>query len=232
MEQRRNRDQKCAVILLLDTSGSMQGVGIDELNKALEKLKEDILSDAILSNRLEIGVISFDDDARVERPIDMVTVDTEMPNLSSGGTTNLVAGMNKAMDEIEERKRFYKDNGEQYYRPFIVLFSDGVATNTPEELDKLGDLIQQRSDERKFVFLPFGVDGADMNQLAKLAAQTPDERLSKKARVWKMTDLTKFSEVFAFVSSSISTVMTQGSGPMVAQLDPSVAQAITFDLSA
>ena len=35
MEQARNKDQKCPVVLLLDTSGSMAGMPIEELNKAL-----------------------------------------------------------------------------------------------------------------------------------------------------------------------------------------------------
>ncbi|MFN5909922.1 MAG: hypothetical protein ACK45H_01180 [Bacteroidota bacterium] len=43
MEQSRNKDQKCPVVLLLDTSGSMDeesnGVkAIDELNNALQAL--------------------------------------------------------------------------------------------------------------------------------------------------------------------------------------------------
>ena len=71
MEQSRNKDQKCPVVLLLDTSGSMseevEGVkAIDELNKAIQTLKEEIISDPILCQRLELGIVCFDDDARVE----------------------------------------------------------------------------------------------------------------------------------------------------------------------
>ena len=62
MEQARNKDQKCPVVLLLDTSGSMEGAPIDELNSALTKLKEDILCDTLLLNRLEIGIVAFDDE--------------------------------------------------------------------------------------------------------------------------------------------------------------------------
>jgi uncharacterized protein YegL len=230
MEQPRNKDQKCPVVLVLDTSGSMAGQPIEELNNALVKLKEDILCDPILTQRLEVGIVAFDDDARVERVIDLVTVDTEMPPLAVGGMTNLVSGMNKAIELVEERKSFYKANGEQYYRPFIVLFTDGAPSNAPEEVEQLDLTIQQMSDNKKFVFIPFGVEGADMQLLAKLAVQTADERLSNKARAWQMKDITKFAEIFAFVSSSISQVMNQG-GAVSAQLSPDVAQPITFDLS-
>jgi len=207
----------------------MNGAPIEELNKALVQLKEDILCDPTLTQRLEVGIVCFDDDARQERGIDLVTVDTEMPVLNIGGQTNLVAGIRLAIDLVEERKAFYKSNNEQYYRPFIVLFTDGAPTNTPEEIDQLDNDIQQMSDAKKFVFIPFGVEGADLQLLAKLAAQTADERLSNKAKAWQMKDVTKFAEIFAFVSSSISQAINQG-GTQAAQLSPDVAQAVTFDL--
>ena len=231
MEQPRNKDQKCPVVLLLDTSGSMNGQPIDELNKAIIKLKDDILEDALLANRLEVGIVAFDDDARVERGIDLITPETQLPTLSIGGVTNLVAGMEKAIELVEERKTFYKANGEQYYRPFIVLFTDGAPTNSAEEIEAIDLKIQTMSDNKKFVFLPFGVEGADMQLLAKLAAQTADERLQNKAKAYKMKDVTKFSEVFAFVSASISGAMQQTTGATVAQLPSDVAQAVSFDLS-
>ncbi|MBM3918935.1 MAG: VWA domain-containing protein, partial [Sphingomonadales bacterium] len=111
MEQARNKDQKCPVVLLLDTSGSMcdeaNGVkAIDELNKAIQSLKDEIICDPILSQRLELGIVCFDDDARVEKSIDLVSPESSLPVLQAGGTTNVVAGMNKAMEIIEERKAF------------------------------------------------------------------------------------------------------------------------------
>ena len=230
MEQARNKDQKCPVVLLLDTSGSMTGQPIDELNKALIQIKEDILNDTMLSNRLELGIVAFDDDARVERPIDLISPDTDLPILNIGGVTNLVAGMNKAIELVTDRKNFYKSNGEQYYRPFIVLFTDGAPTNTPEEIEQLDQTIQKLSDEKRFIFLPFGVDGADMQLLAKLAAQKADERLKNTGTAFAMKDVSKFTEVFRFVSASISGIMEKG-GTQAVQLPSSVATPITFDLS-
>lgn len=230
MEQARNKDQKCPVVLLLDTSGSMAGMPIEELNKALVQIKEDILNDTMLSNRLELGIVAFDDDARVERPIDLISPDIDLPILNIGGVTNLVSGMNKAIELVTDRKNFYKSNGEQYYRPFIVLFTDGAPTNTADEIDELDQNIQKLSDEKRFIFLPFGVDGADMQLLAKLAAQSADERLKNIGTAFAMKDVSKFTEVFQFVSASISGIMEKG-GTQAVQLPTSVATPITFDLS-
>jgi uncharacterized protein YegL len=229
MEQPRNQDQKCPVVLVLDTSGSMSGEPINELNKGLLSLKDEILGDPVLSQRLEVGIVCFDDDARVEKQIDLLSPDSSMPTLEPGGVTNVVSGLNLAMKIIEERKSFYKSNQEPYYRPFIVLFTDGAPTNTPVEIDELDQRIQQLSDNKKFVFIPFGVEGADMQLLAKLATQTNDQRLANKAVAYKMADVTKFAEIFSFVSASIGAAIDKG-GSATTQLDASVAQAVTFSL--
>ena len=229
-ETPRNKDQKCPVVLVLDTSGSMDGEPMNELNAALQKFKDEVLMDSTLSNRLEVGIVCFDDDSRVERPIDLISTETVMPTLSVGGTTNVVSGMRNAMQLIEDRKAFYRANNEPFYRPFICLITDGEPTNTPEEIESLDLEIQQMSDNKKFIFIPFGVGKADMTLLAKLAAQTADQRLKEKAIAWQMKDFKSFASVFAFVSASISAAMAAGT-PQVAQMDPNVAQAVTIDLS-
>lgn len=229
-ESPRNKDQKCPIVLVLDSSGSMEGTGITELNSALQKFKDEVLGDPLLANRLEVGIVCFDDDSRLERSIDLISTETIMPTITCGGTTNLVSGMKMAMEIIEERKVFYRSNNEQYYRPFICLITDGAPTNTVEEIDALDLEIQQMSDNKKFILLPFGVGDADMAMLAKLAAQTEDQRLKEKAVAYLMKDFKEFKNVFAFVSASISTAIAKGSAQTI-QIDPDVAQAVTFDLS-
>lgn len=56
-------------------------------------------------------------EARSVRPVSFPT----------GGTTNLAAGIHLALDIIEDRKRAYKTAGLQYYRPWILIITDGKA---------------------------------------------------------------------------------------------------------
>jgi uncharacterized protein YegL len=231
IEQVRNKDQKCPVVFLLDTSGSMDGAPINELNNALTKLKDEILCEPILANRLEIGIVAFDDEARIERPIDLISGETVFPTLSVGGLTNLVSGMNLAISIIEDRKAFYKSNNEQYYRPFIVLITDGAPTNTTEEIEALDVLIQSKSDEKRFIFLPFGTEDADLQLLAKINAQTADQRLKREGMSYLMKNMKKCVEVFQFVSASIATAMSS-STPTPFIVPSNVAQSKQFiDLS-
>jgi len=54
-----NPEPRCACLLLLDTSGSMHGQPISELNAGLAAFKEELMADAMAVQRVEVGVISF-----------------------------------------------------------------------------------------------------------------------------------------------------------------------------
>jgi uncharacterized protein YegL len=54
-----NPEPRCPCLLLLDTSGSMQGDPIDKLNAGLLTFKEELLADSLASKRVEVAVISF-----------------------------------------------------------------------------------------------------------------------------------------------------------------------------
>ena len=137
METPRNYDQKCPLVLVLDASGSMSGQPIDDLNNALLALKDEILNDSVLSNRMELAVVAFHDDAEIVRVFDFVLPEHDMPTIDTGGLTNMFSGVSKAIDMIENRKQWYKNSGQAYYRPIIVLFSDGSPTNTDQEIENL-----------------------------------------------------------------------------------------------
>jgi uncharacterized protein YegL len=241
--KKRNKDQKMSVVFLIDTSGSMGAPvdfdlstsiakgPIDELNSALIKVKEDILCDSVLANRLEIGIVAFDDEGRIERPIDLISAESSFPVLTAGGLTNLVSGMNIAMSMIEERRDFYKANYETSYRPMIILITDGAPTNTEDEINALDAEIQSESHNKKFLFIPFGMDGADFQLLAKLATQTTDERLKGRGTAYFIRDVSKFNEVFALIINGVFSNSYIG-GTASPSLNPDVAQPMTFDYSA
>ena len=80
--------------------------------------------------------------------------------------------------------------------------------------------------------MPFGTGGADTNLLAKLAAQTTDERLKRIGKAYLIKDVSQFSKVFEFVSASVGAAMNQG-GTADVTMSPDVAQQVTvpIDLS-
>lgn len=232
MEQPRNNNQKLPVILLLDTSGSMEGDGIKDLNQGIEILKSAILNDPLLQSKIELGIISFNDTATVERVLDLVTVDTAMPSLTAGGLTNTVSGINAAIAEITVRKQFYRANGEQHYRPLFFLMTDGASSNSPEELAAIRTTLQTAIDTKQFMFAPVAVgDAADVAGLARMSPSTTDERLKQIVTVTKLKDTTSFGRFFQFLSGSIGTAAADKTGVAEVKLQPEIGQTLTFSLT-
>ena len=68
-----NPDPRCACVLLLDNSGSMQGAKLQALNAGLQVFKADIAIGRPASRRVEIAVVTFDSEVKVVR--DFTTAD-------------------------------------------------------------------------------------------------------------------------------------------------------------
>ena len=54
-----NPEPRCACVLLLDTSTSMQGRAIAELNQGLQTFRQELMSDRMAMQRVEVAVVTF-----------------------------------------------------------------------------------------------------------------------------------------------------------------------------
>jgi len=54
-----NPEPRCPVVLLLDTSQSMQGAPINELNEGLHTFEQVLKGDILASLRVEVAIITF-----------------------------------------------------------------------------------------------------------------------------------------------------------------------------
>ncbi|MFM7372537.1 MAG: vWA domain-containing protein, partial [Sphaerospermopsis kisseleviana] len=114
-----NPENRCPVVLLLDTSGSMSGQPIEELNTGLAAFKEDVLKDAHASLSVEVAIVTFGPVRLIQ---DFVTIDHfTLPKLEADGVTPMGEAIEYALDLVEKRKQTYKDNGILYYRPWVFL---------------------------------------------------------------------------------------------------------------
>ena len=103
VEFAENQEPRCPCILLLDTSGSMQGAAIAALNEGLRAFQQDLANDSLASLRVEIAVVTFDSSVAVAQ--DWVTADRfRPPTLPARGATHMGGAIHKALDMLGDRK--------------------------------------------------------------------------------------------------------------------------------
>jgi len=122
------------VYLLLDTSGSMAGEKINELNAGFAGLISNCKKEDNQEIELVFTVITFGGGVHI--PIDnMALKEINIPTFSASGDTPMGAALELVAGKLDE---FYAKNA-QSYRPIIVLFSDGEPTDMPSGLQKCED---------------------------------------------------------------------------------------------
>ena len=77
VEFAENPEPRVPCVLIVDTSQSMQGSRIDELNTGLSFYKEELLADPLASKRVEVAIVTFGGD--VDRLVEFVTAHKFQP---------------------------------------------------------------------------------------------------------------------------------------------------------
>ena len=231
-ESAENFEQKCLCVLVLDISGSMREIvdksnmiytgekvymdgkeydlvtggisKLDLLNQGLKDFYSEIISDETTSQRLELCIISFNDYVQVvQEPA--LPDNVVIPELQGEGETAMADAINEAIDKVEARKKWYKETGQPYYRPWIILMTDGEP-DAGQDINSLAQRILQDTEDKKYAFLPVGVEGADMEVLQKIAGKGMNAVKLKGMR---------FAQFFRWLSASMGTVTKTEEGQAV-----------------
>ncbi|MDR2286622.1 MAG: VWA domain-containing protein [Prevotellaceae bacterium] len=203
-----NFEQKCLCVLVLDVSGSMFGTPIKELNEGLADFYNEITNDESTSQKLEVSVITFNHIVKTVVEPSLVENFT-LPKLSADGSTAMVKAVNEAIDKVEARKTWYKQTNQNYYRPWIILITDGEPDDD-QNVDALSRRVKNDMANKKYVFLPIGVENANMGILDQIAGTVND----KKMGPLKLKG-TNFKSFFQWLSASMGTVVNTEEGQTV-----------------
>jgi uncharacterized protein YegL len=195
-----NPDPRVAVALLLDTSRSMSGEPIRQLNDGFAFFCDEVKADELAQKRTEVSVITFGGTARVQIPFTEGR-DLQPQPLIATGATPMGAAIMLGLDELDAQKQAYKQSGLEYYRPWLFVITDGSPTD-PAEFALAADRVRSAEAAKALTCFAVGVgDHADMDKLSELSTGREPVKLQGLC----------FKELFVWLSASMHTVSNSGS---------------------
>ncbi len=197
----------CPCVIAIDTSGSMCD-DEQKLNEAIKTFIDAIKSDPMAKGRVEPMIITFNSTVDVVSTFGPV-YDYDVPTVTCSGTTSFYRAIDQALDEIELRKKEYRDVQSPFYRPWLMVFTDGYPTDKD---NGVSTRLLQAQKNKKVVFFSCAIgDGCDEELLKSLHT----DHITLKA------DKETFQNAFAWLSDSMSAVSSSKPGETVKMPNPS-----------
>lgn len=186
-----------ACVLLLDTSSSMGGEPIAELNAGLNQFKSEVCEDKTTRDVLDIAIVEFNSSHRIVQ--EFVPIEYMEPvNLQANGGTVMSPAIQTAIDMVNERSKFYRSSGTEPYKPWIIMISDG---GPQDDIGEIANVIRDMEENGKLKFFSLGVQGYDSQTLHRLSGP----------KVMKLKGY-NFSKFFDWVNKSMRSVSVSSPG--------------------
>ena len=145
-------------------------------------------------------VLDASDAKKIAELCDFVLCAVDMPKAD-------VVAMEEAIRLVEDRKAWYKETGQKYYRPWIVVMTDGEPYGnraSQSDIDNISSRVAADTAAKKYFMMGIGVGEANMELLGKMCG----------GKALPLSG-TKFTEFFKWLSNSLSMVSTSKEGDKV-----------------
>lgn len=190
--------KKAPICLVLDTSGSMgsRGIGrmtkIDELNSNVLKFLDFVRKNEKARRISDISIISFG--GRVQVVSGYTSIDNiNFKPLLPDGATPMGEAMEKALDLLNLRRQYYRDNSIERYKPIMLLMSDGDPT---DDYEAIARKVSQLIINKEIKLFPVGI-GSDFNK-------NKMEKFSPLLKPKLIKNAEGFAKLFELLSASSS----------------------------
>ena len=192
-----NPAPRCPVILLLDTSYSMLGEPIKELNQGLQQFIRETAYDEAASMSVELEIITFNSKVDIAMPFTPIcNVDKNQKPLTVDGCTHLGEALALAIKELDKRRKIYQNNGIPYFKPWVILMTDGKPTDDwKEPAERMKKMAENKNITYLGVEIGSQVDREIMFQL-----------MPNRNPMLATLDKLEFKKFFRWLTSSMSTL--------------------------
>lgn len=197
-----NPNARVIICLVLDTSGSMKGTPISELNKGVQAFLNAIRNDEVAAMSAEVAIVTFGQKARVLLGFENIERQ-KVPVLKARGETIMGGAVTMALNLMESRKQEFRRAGVDYYQPWMVLMTDGrPGDNIESSVERTVDLVKRK----KITVFPIAIGSkADVSTL---------DRFSPARKSLRLKGL-NFKEFFEWLSASVSTTSRSSPGDKI-----------------
>ena len=191
-----NPSTRCPVVLLLDTSKSMAGQPIKELEAALCQFITEVKDDVAAATSVELCIVTLDENATVQLPFTAaIDLSPNRLGLKAAGGTFTGRALERAIEQIENRRAQYAENGIFSFAPWLVLMTDGKpGDNWQAPANKL--LAMADKLRMQYIGLAMG-EKANLEILGQMLPPHPGPLKLSHVR---------FKEFFRWLSDSLSAV--------------------------
>lgn len=199
------------VVLLLDTSSSMNAGGeqskIAELDSAVRDMIKDFAHEEQLETEIQVSVITFGyDGVKLALPYTNASK-VEMKNLEAQGNTPMGTALRMAKDMIEDKET----TPSRAYRPLVILCSDG-APNDDWEAPMDNFIKDGRSSKCDRMAMAIGSD-ANEAVLKRFIEGTENPLFYAK-------DASSMHKFFKFVTMSVATRSHSQNPNVIMKIEP------------
>ena len=184
-------EPKRLLVIAIDKSASMQFCGMQELNICLNNFIDDAKCDIISYSSVELSVIAFNQELKIICETSRI-IDVELPQIATDGSSNVIVGVEGAINIVKERLEFYKSKGWKYYKPWVVLITNNDNQNN-SDVAVLAEQIRKDVHKGLYQFLPVGIGHVSMTLLEDLKGTIMPVKLQEG----------RYGKFFSWLSSTI-----------------------------